>query len=152
MAGYDNIKDKGFDKRSTGELREMQSRGGKKSGETRRRKAEFRRTLNLLLTAKIDSPEWEPILESLGLDCTLESAINAAMIKEALSGNVKAYEAIARYSGQSDKTEADQEEQQARMAVTKAKVQLDEEEETSDDGFIDALNASAGEDWEVEED
>ncbi len=34
MAGYDNIKDKGFDHRSTGELREMQSRGGKASGES----------------------------------------------------------------------------------------------------------------------
>lgn len=152
MAGYDNIKDKGFDKRSTGELREMQSRGGKASGETRRRKADFRKTLNMLLTAKIDSPEWTPILESLGLESTLESAINAAMIKEALLGNVKAYEAIAKYSGQTDKTEADQEEQQVRMAVTKAKVPVDEEEGTGDDGFIDALNASAGEDWEDEED
>lgn len=152
MAGYDNIKDRGFDKRSTGELREIQSRGGKKSGESRRRKADFRRTLNLLLTAKIDSPEWTPILEAMGLDSTLESAINAAMIKEALAGNVKAYEAIAKYSGQTDKTDIDQEEQQARMDVIKAKVQNDGEEETGDDGFIDALNASAGEDWEDEED
>lgn len=152
MAGYDNIKDKGFDKRTTDERRELAIKAGKASGEARRRKADFRHTLNLLLTAKIDSPEWTPILEAMGLDSTLESAINAAMIKEALSGNVKAYEAIARYSGQTDKTDIDQEEQQARMAVTKAKVQTDGEEEACDDGFIDALNASAGEDWKDEED
>ena len=28
VAGYENIRDKGFDKRSTEELREIQSRGG----------------------------------------------------------------------------------------------------------------------------
>lgn len=60
------------------------------------------------------------MLEALGLESTLESAVNAAMIKEALSGNVKAYEAIARYSGQSDRTEADHEEQRARVEREKA--------------------------------
>ena len=37
-----------------------------------------------------------------------------AMIKEGLAGNVKAYEAIAKYSGQSAQTEADLKEQQIR--------------------------------------
>lgn len=123
MANYENIKDKGFDKRTTRELREISSRGGKASGEARRRKADFRKTLNLLLTAKIDSPEWTPMLEALGLDSTLESAVNAAMIRKALNGNVKAYEAIARYSGQSDRTDADHEEQ--RVRVDKEQAQAD---------------------------
>ena len=37
-----------------------------------------------------------------------------AMIKEGLAGNVKAYEAIAKYSGQSAQTTADDEEQKIR--------------------------------------
>lgn len=114
VAGYENIRDKGFDKRSTEELREIQSRGGKKSGEVRRRKADFRKTLNLLLTAEIDNEEWKPVLEALGVECTLESALNMAMIREGLSGNVKAYEAIAKYAGQSSQTAADDEEQKIR--------------------------------------
>lgn len=125
MAGYENIRDKGFDKRSTEELREIQSRGGKRSGEVRRRKADFRKTLNILLTAKIDNEEWKPILEGLGVDCTLETALNMAMIKEGLAGNVKAYEAIARYSGQSDRTDADAEEQ--RIRTERAKRARDQE-------------------------
>lgn len=124
MANYENIKDKGFDKRTTRELREIASRGGRASGEARRRKADFRKTLNLLLTAKIDSPEWTPMLEALGLDSTLESAVNAAMIREALSGNVKAYEAIARYSGQSDRTDADHEEQRVRVDKEQAQAEV----------------------------
>ena len=152
VAGYENIKEKGFDKRTTGELREIASKGGKASGESRKRKADFRRTLNQLLTLKIDSPEWTPLLESLGIDSTLESAINAAMIKESLSGNVKAYEVIARYSGQTEKTEIDQEEQKLHMEVVKAKMGVDSEEEAVDDGFLEALKGSASTDWNEMED
>ncbi|MBA4699217.1 MAG: hypothetical protein H2212_07245 [Ruminococcus sp.] len=121
MAGYENIKGKGFDSRTTEELRVITSNGGKASGEARRRKADFRKALNLLLTAEIDSPEWSPMLESLGLDSTLESAINAAMIKEALAGDVKAYTAIRDTLGQTTKSEVDLEEQQIKIDNEKMK-------------------------------
>ena len=75
MANYENIKDKGFDHRTTDELRIITSKGGKASGEARRRKADFRKTLNMLLTAEIDSEEWKPVLEALGVECTLESPL-----------------------------------------------------------------------------
>ncbi len=126
MAGYENIKNKGFDHRSTGELREISSRGGKASGESRRRTANFRKTINMLLTAEIDSEEYKPILEALGVECTLESALLMAQIKEALAGNTKAAYFVAQYAGQSDRPdeeiknrEADTELKQARkQAVT----------------------------------
>lgn len=81
-------------------------KGGKASGEARRRKANFKKTLNMLLTLNIDNPEITPFLEAMGVDSTLESAINMAMIKEAMGGNVKAYEAVAKYSGQAAESEA----------------------------------------------
>jgi len=137
-----------FNKRTEVEQRRIASAGGKASGEARRKKADFRKTLNALLTAEIDSPEWSPVLEALGLDSTLESAVNAAMIMKAVKGDVRAYEAIAKYSGQSEKTDTDQEEQQIRMAVSKAKMGVDDEGEVEDDGFLDALSGSAGTDWE----
>lgn len=151
MANDENLKGHGFHERTAREQREIASMGGKASGEARRRKADFRKTLNTLLTAKIDSPEWTPVLEALGLESTLEAAVNMAMIKEALAGNVKAYDAIARYSGQSDRTELDHEEQQAKVSVMKAKAQGPEVEESVDDGFMDALNSTAAEDWSDEE-
>lgn len=43
------------------------------------------------------------------------------------------------------------EEQKARIAVMKAKSQMGDEEETADDGFLDALNGLAAEDWTDEE-
>lgn len=114
MPNEDNLKGHGFHERTASEQRELSVMGGKASGKVRRKKADFRKTLNLLLTAKIDNPEWSPTLEALGLESTLEAAVNAAMIKKALAGDVKAYEAIARYAGQTDKTDADLAEQQIR--------------------------------------
>src|SRR5699024_1054892 len=107
-------------KRTPSERRELARKAGEASGEARRRKADFRKTLNMLLTAEIDSEEWKPVLEALGVECTLESALNMAMIKEGLAGNVKAYEAVARYAGQSGKTEGDLEEQAVKIQLMQA--------------------------------
>lgn len=135
MAGYENIKDKGFDKRTTEELRIIASNGGKASGEARRRKADFRKTLNMLLTAEIDSKEWKPVLEALGVECTLESALLMAQIKEAMKGNTKAAYFVAQYAGQSDKPhedirnkEADTELKQARKEAVKKQDDVDNTE------------------------
>lgn len=146
MANNENLKPV----RTKSEARERGRAGGKASGAARRRKADFRRTLNALLTTEIDNPEWTPILNALGLDSTLESAVNMAMIKEALAGNVKAYVAIKDVLGQTSKSDTDLEEQQLRMAANKAKLGTDIEEEPEDDGFIDALNESAADDWDRE--
>lgn len=89
-------------------------KGGKASGRARRRKADFRKTLNLLLTAEIDNEEWKPVLESLGVECTLESALLMAQIKEAMRGNTKAAYFVAQYAGQNAQTAADDKEQQRR--------------------------------------
>ena len=135
-----------FNRRSVDEVREFGRRGGKASGEARRKKADFRRTLNLLLTTEIDSEEWTPLLNALGLESTLETALNMAMIKEGLAGNVKAYEAIAKYSGQSAQTDTDQEEQKLRMDAARARYGQPDEEETPDDVFLEALKGC--DDWE----
>lgn len=149
MAGYENIKDYGFDKRTAEERRELAIKAGKASGEVRRRKANFRKTLNQLLTAEIDSPEWTPLLESLGLESTLETALNMAMIKKGLEGDVKAYEAVARFAGQSAQTEADEEEQ--RIRTDRAKRARDQEvgdvdsAEENIQSFLKAMNPTQDE-------
>lgn len=123
MANYENIKDKGFDHRTTDELRIITSKGGKASGEARRRKADFRKTLNMLLTAEIDSEEWKPVLEALGVECTLESALLMAQIKEALAGNTKAATFVAEYSGQSSEPDENRLNREADTELKKARKQ-----------------------------
>lgn len=134
MANYENIKDANSN-RTPSERRELAKIAGKASGEARRKKADFRKTLNALLTAKIDNPEWTPILEAMGLESTLESAVNAAMIREALSGNVKAYEAIARYSGQSPEPEENIRNREADTELKKARKQAVTGENETDEAL-----------------
>lgn len=135
MANYENIKDKGFDKRSTNELREISSRGGKNSGKVRRRKANFKKTLNALLTAEIDSSEWKPVLESLGVGCTLESAMLMAQIKEALNGNVKAAYFVAQYAGQSGMSDEDMRNKEADTELKQARKQAVTGENETDEAL-----------------
>lgn len=132
MANYENIKDAN-NNRTPNERRELAKRAGEASGEARRKRANFRKTLNLLLSAKIENEELTPFLESLGIDSTLESAINMAMIKKALKGDVKAYEAVARFAGQYEVPNEDIELKRAR------KQQITGENET--DEALDRLDA-----------
>ena len=122
MAGYENIKDAN-NNRTPGERRELAKIAGKASGESRRRKANFRKTLNMLLTAEIDSEEWKPVLDSLGVECTLESALLMAQIKEAMQGNTKAAYFVAQYAGQSEKPEEDIRNREADTELKQARKQ-----------------------------
>lgn len=140
MAGYDNIKNYGFDKRTADERRELAIKAGKASGEARRRKADFRKTLNMLLTAEIDNGEYKPVLESLGVECTLESALLMAQIKEAMNGNTKAAYFVAQYAGQTDKAEEDVRNREADTELKQARKQAVTGENETDDA-LDRLDS-----------
>lgn len=142
MANYENIMDANS-KRTPDERRELARKAGKASGKARRRKADFRKTLNMLLTAEIDNEEWKPVLESLGVECTLESALLMAQIKEAMNGNTKAAYFVAQYAGQSDQTAADDEEQKIRTDRAKRardqEVGNDDNQDENIKNFLDAV-------------
>lgn len=120
VAGYENIKDKGFDHRTTEELRVIASNGGKASGEARRRKADMRKVMNRLLTMKAEVPGLSDILKSDGGKSTYEEIISMAMIERAAMGDVKAYNAIKATVGQTDKSDTDLAEQAAKTNLMHA--------------------------------
>ncbi len=118
-------------------------KGGKASGRARRRKADFRKTLNLLLTAEIDNEEWKPVLSSLGVECTLESALLMAQIKEAMQGNTKAAYFVAQYAGQNAQTDADDKEQQRRterMEADTEKIRRSSGNAENEDEGVEIIN------------
>lgn len=150
MAGYENIRNKGFDHRSKEELREIQSRGGRNSGKARRKKADFKKTLNTLLTTEIDSEEWKPVLEALGLECTLESAMLLAQIKEAMQGNTKAAYFVAQYAGQDGLSAIEEKHRDAQTEQIKANTERIKKSAgssvESDEGVTIINDAPTGED------
>ena len=136
-----------FSKRSKDEAREYGSKGGTASGESRRRKAAMRDTMNRLLTMQAEVEGLSDILRADGGESTYEELITMAMIEKALRGDVNAFNAIKATVGQTDKSAVDLEEQNLRMAAQKAKMGVDEEDDQEDDGFMEALKGSAEEDW-----
>lgn len=136
----ENLKGYGFHERTASEQRELAVMGGKASGKVRRRKADFRRTLNMLLTAEIDNNEYKPILEALGIECTLESAMLMSMIKAALAGNVKAAYFVAQYAGQSDKPDEDIKNREADTELKHARKQAVTGENETDEA-LDKLDS-----------
>lgn len=67
-------------------------------------------------------------------------------VKVKLADRMKALQWLA------DHMDLATEKQKAEIALLKAKVQTDDGEEIADDGFLDALNGTAAEDWDNEED
>lgn len=139
MANEQNLIPYGKGNRSESEEREMRSRGGKRSGETRRRKAALRDTMNKLLTMQVEVDGLSDILRSDGGESTYEEVIAMAMIQKASLGDVKAYQAIMKTVGQTDKSEADLEEQRSKVELNKARKE-DITGENENDEALDRLD------------
>ena len=107
--------------RSKEEARERGKKGGIKSGETRRRKAALRNTMNRLLTMQAEVEGLSDVLRADGGESTYEEIIAMAMIQQASLGNVKAYQAIMKTIGQTEKSEADLEEQKSKVELNRAR-------------------------------
>ena len=107
--------------RSKEEARERGKKGGIKSGETRRRKAALRNTMNRLLTMQAEVEGLSDVLRAAGGESTYEEIIAMAMIQQASLGNVKAYQAIMKTVGQTEKSEADLEEQKSKVELNRAR-------------------------------
>ena len=63
------------------------------------------------------------MLETLGVDCTLESAMLMAQIKQAMLGSTKAATFVAKYSGQSPEPEENRRNREADTELKKARKQ-----------------------------
>jgi hypothetical protein len=82
--------------RTPNELREMTSKGGKKSGEVRRRKKSMKQVMEILLAMKTENPADLQLLSNVGIDITELSEdminqlliVNVALLKKAKEGDV----------------------------------------------------------------
>lgn len=89
---YEDIKDKGFDSRTTEELQEITRRGGINSGKARREKATMKKNLEMILNSKNDDGEEYRDKVTLGLI--------ANAIDKTKGGNPEAYKTIMTVLGE----------------------------------------------------
>jgi hypothetical protein len=143
--------------RTTSEQREIAKKGGKASGEARRKKANLKKTIETLLTLELPESTLKDQLEEMGIDPTIEQGLVMRVLLTAIQdGNYKALEAIARLIQQTT-TPADKKEQKARteqmqLANERLKLELDPSQAgMKDDGFIEALQQEVADVWADEE-
>ena len=140
--------------RTPSELREITTKGGIASGKARRKKAEFKKALEIVLSSKVQNQQLAEMLETMGYDNTNEMAIALMTVQKAMKGDLRAVELIARTGNQAAKDKLDKQEQKERIRALKLENQrkammLGEgiDEEVYDDGFVDALKGAVGETW-----
>lgn len=143
MANNENLKGHGFHERTAKERREIAVAGGKASGEARRRKADFRKDINQLLTTVLPEGDISDQMKAMGLDPTVGMGMHMKMALEVLKeGNVSAYRALAEYSGQTGKSDSDLREQEARTRKLNAETQALEPQKPEDDFVYRGIPAS----------
>ena len=108
MAGYDNIKDKGFDTRSTEEVREIARKGGINSGKRRREKKLLKDILDEIGCTTIPEEKTRIVIAKLlGMEdtdnVTFDVGIALKAMQQAMKGNIRALEFIRDTRGQNPK-------------------------------------------------
>ena len=127
MANADNLKGKGFDSRSTDEVREIARKGGVNSGASRRKKRTMKSGAKLLM----DMPASKAVTQKMKLlgideeDATYQMGIMVAMLQEALAGNVKAAQFIRELVGEDPKQEMQKKELKLKQDEFKYKKEQD---------------------------
>ena len=159
--GHENLKD--LKDRTTEEQREIASKGGKASGQARRRKKMLKEGIAAMMQEQ--APEGAvKSFRKAGFDVSTNyEAMVAACMIGAMNGNVRMLELVSDLMGERERDvirremlELDRERFEVEKKRTEAetkRVELmnkemsnDDEEET-DDGFIEALKGTASADW-----
>ena len=118
-------------KRTKKEVREMTTKGGKRSGEVRRQRKTQREQLQLLLSLPLKNPKAKEQIKNLGIEDTEinnQMAMNVAMYNLILKGGkgaVQAYNSFVDLLGDRDREKKDLEIKRLREEVNK--LQLEQE-------------------------
>ena len=129
--GNKNLKP--FNERTKSEQREIASKGGKASGVARRKKAELKKALNVVLTSQVHQPKLATLLEEMGFENSYEMAIVFSMANKATQGDVRAAEWISKLMD-NEKDDLDRKEQRERIKSLK----LDNKERAEANKITDA--------------
>ena len=112
-------------KRTKKEVREMTTKGGKRSGEVRRQRKTQREQLQLLLSLPLKNPKAKEQIKNLGIEDTEinnQMAMNVAMFNLILKGGkgaVQAYNSINDLIGDNEKRKLELEKAKEEIARLK---------------------------------
>lgn len=153
MKGSENLRPRDLDPETAAE---MGRKGGKASGATRRKKADLKKAMNMILSMDLPVGKARDELEDAGIDPNLGAGLALSVVMQAIKrGDANALKTIASMAGQ-DTSLLDRQEQRARIERTKAtteRIKAEMEGPADDydsDGFLEALEGKVDEVWEEE--
>jgi hypothetical protein len=107
--------------RTPAERSKIASQGGKASGKARKKKADLKQAMEIILAADVSSEKAKDTLESLGLDPTNEMLLAFQMFQQAANGNVRAFEAITKVTNVKDKYDIAEQKARTKLITQQAK-------------------------------
>lgn len=123
--GTKNLKP--FSERTEKEQKEIRSKGGRASGVARRKKADLKKAMELLLSLDIQDKKLKATIEEMGMDGSNQSLLAFATFQQAVKGNQKATENILKLTNTKDQYDI----QEQRERIKSLKLDNKEREEVN---------------------
>ena len=142
MANDENIRKYSFDKLTAEKQRELAVKGGKASGAAKRKKADLKQAMELLLSLDVNDPKIKKQLENLGMTGDNQSLVAFSVFQQAVKGNQKAVENMLKLTNAKDKHDiAEQKERIKALRLENQKREQEEEQTTEQklDSYFEKL-------------
>ena len=121
------------------ERKELARKGGKASVIARRKKADLKKTMQVLLSLDVTDKKQRKQLEDLGLETTNEALLALTTFQQAVKGNQRATETVIKLAT-TEKDKHDIAEQKERIKAMKMKNKRDLEAGGLENGDITIIN------------
>nr|DAS83761.1 MAG TPA: hypothetical protein [Caudoviricetes sp.] len=142
LANDENIRKYSFDKLTAEKQRELAVKGGKASGAAKRKKADLKKAMELLLSLDVNDPKIKKQLENLGMTGDNQSLVAFSVFQQAVKGNQKAVENMLKLTNAKDKHDiAEQKERIKALRLENQKREQEEEQTTEQklDSYFEKL-------------
>jgi hypothetical protein len=142
LANDENIRKYSFDKLTAEKQRELAVKGGKASGAAKRKKADLKKAMELLLSLDVNDPKIKKQLENLGMTGDNQSLVAFSVFQQAVKGNQKAVENMLKLTNAKDKHDiAEQKERIKALRLENNRKEQQEEQTTEQklDSYFEKL-------------
>lgn len=140
--GTKNLKP--MNQRTKEEQKKIATKAGKASGVARRKKADLKKAMELLLSLDIQDKKLKQTLEDMGMDGSNQSLLAFATFQQAVKGNQKATENILKLTNTKDSYDI----QEQRERIKSLKLDNKEREEVNK---IDSESITLVDSWEADD-
>ncbi|WP_283572528.1 stress-induced protein [Streptococcus agalactiae] len=140
--GTKNLKP--MNQRTKEEQKKIATKAGKASGIARRKKADLKKAMELLLSLDVQDKKLKQTLEDMGMDGSNQSLLAFATFQQAVKGNQKATENILKLTNTKDQYDI----QEQRERIKSLKLDNKEREEVNK---IDSESITLVDSWEADD-